>query len=211
MMDQDLLQRALGPNRRVSDRVEGQLLDFLQLFQKWNATINLVAKSTMDDAWLRHIVDSAQVFSRATPEHRLWLDLGSGGGFPGIVVAILAREYLPELRIHMVESDKRKSVFLAQAVRLLNLDAKVSVCRIEELKPQSASVVSARALAPLGRLFEYSTLHLGPGGVCAFLKGENAADEIAAARKEWVFDLDCLPSLTEPKASVLFVRGLTHV
>lgn len=209
-MDRDLLQSALGPDRPVSDRLIDQLQSFLALSTKWNAKINLVARSTIDNAWRRHIVDSAQIFVCAEEEHSCWLDIGSGGGFPGIVIAILAEHFLPHLQVHLVESDRRKSVFLTHAGRVLGLGIQVSTCRIEDLPPQKADVVSARALAPLSQLCSYAAPHLGDKGVCAFLKGENAVDEIAQARKDWLFDLDCRASITEPRASVIFLRRLAH-
>lgn len=209
-MDLNLLQIALGHDRLVSDGLVLRLQHFLELSMKWNAKINLVARSTLDDAWRRHVVDSAQVFACADESHMLWLDIGSGGGFPGMVVAILAEHFLPGLHVHLVESDQRKSVFLNHAGRVLGLKIQVSTLRIEDMSPQGACVVSARALASLSQLCSYAAPHLRENGLCAFLKGRNVSGEIEQARKDWSFDLDCRASITEPMASVIFLRRLSR-
>lgn len=211
MIDEGLLQQALGQGRALSDLSLSRLRQFAELVQKWNPSINIVARSTLGDLWHRHILDSVQLFRCAQPDHRLWLDIGSGGGFPGIVIAVLAADLHPELCVALVESDRRKSVFLSEAFRQLNLSATVHPLRIEALAPQNANVVSARALAPLSVLCGLAVRHLANDGVCAFLKGANSEAEVGHARKDWRFDLDRIDSVTDSRASVLFLRGLSHV
>lgn len=211
MIDLALLQRTLGQDRTVSDRSLSRLRQFESLVRKWNPAINVVARSTIDDVWHRHILDSAQLFGFARPEHRVWLDIGSGGGFPGVVIAILASDLLPDLHVGLVESDRRKAVFLSEAIRQLGLQTVVHTARVEDLAPQMASVVSARALAPLSTLCGFAARHLAEEGACAFLKGANCEDEISEARISWRFDLDRIASITDSRASVLFLRGLKHV
>ena len=112
------------------------LEDFSALVKRWNPAINLVSKTTIPDFWNRHILDSAQLFTLCPAQARLWLDLGSGGGLPGIVIAILARELRPDLRVVMVESDQRKATFLREACRSLNLRADIHSARIEGKNPK---------------------------------------------------------------------------
>jgi 16S rRNA (guanine527-N7)-methyltransferase len=211
MSEEGDLQRALVQGAALTSVSIARLHQFEALVRKWNPSINIVARSTLEDLWHRHIMDSVQLFSCVRPNYRLWLDIGSGGGFPGIVIAILAAGLAPQLRIALVESDKRKSVFLSEAVRQLELSATIYPLRIDELAPQGADVVSARALAPLTTLCGLSVRHLRDDGVCAFLKGANADTEIIEARKDWRFDLDRTASITDSRASALFLRGLRHV
>lgn len=211
MTDGDLLLRAIGPERQLSGRGVERLRSFAALVQKWNPTINMVAHSTLGELWHRHIIDSAQLFGCAHQEQRLWLDLGSGGGFPGIVIAILAADMLPGLEVALVESDKRKAVFLSEASRQLGLRTSVLASRIEALEHQGACVVSARALAPVSTLCAHAERHLREGGVCAFLKGASVELEIAEARGSWQFEMERVPSLTDARASALFLRGLKRV
>jgi 16S rRNA (guanine527-N7)-methyltransferase len=178
------------------------------LVQRWNPAINLVSKATLPQVWSRHIVDSAQVFELCPPTAMSWADLGSGGGFPGLVVAILAQELLPGLRVSLVESDLRKATFLRQAGQALNLNVSVLSERIEALTPLRADVLSARALAPLPDLLVHAYRHLAPGGTAIFLKGARFEEEITEARKSWAFDVDSRPSLSEAEAAILVIRNI---
>lgn len=208
MTREERLGRALGSDLVVSSRLVRRLGLLVDLVQKWNPTINVVGRSTTDQIWERHILDSVQLFSCATANQSLWLDIGSGGGFPGLVIAILADEFLPGLKVALVESDKRKAVFLSEAARQIGIVVAVHACRAETLPPQAADVVSARALAALDDLCGYALRHLKGSGICAFLKGSGAEVEIEAARKAWHFEVDRVSSITDSKASVLFLRDL---
>ena len=181
------------------------------LLRKWNSAINLVAPASLPDVWRRHVADSAQVFALRPAGARHWLDLGSGGGFPGQVVAILAAETAPEQRVELVESDQRKCIFLETAARELGLDVTVTRGRIEELPPRQADVVSARALARLDRLCFFAQRHLAPGGTCLFLKGADLDSEIAEARRHFDFDLSLSPSQTDARGVIAKLTGLSHV
>lgn len=188
-----------------------QALDvFSALLHKWNPAINLVSKTTLSDLWNRHIVDSAQLFLCCPPEAKLWLDLGSGGGLPGVVVAVLARELQPELRVALVESDMRKATFLREACRILNLRADVFNTRIESLLDLQADVLSARALASLEALLAFADKLLAPKGVALFPKGAQHESELADARKLWSFDCKLLPSLSDDKAAILEIRNISR-
>ena len=135
----------------VSRETFARLETYVGLIQKWNPRINLVSRNSLDDLWIRHIEDSLQV-ARAIPMPDRWVDLGSGGGLPGLVAAILAAEESPDTRFTLIESDQRKSVFLRTVARECDLNVQVISDRIEKAKPQKADVLSARALADLTTL-----------------------------------------------------------
>lgn len=195
----------------VSRETSEKLSAFCALVARWTPAINLVAKSTAADMWNRHLLDSAQIFSLLPPDATHWADLGSGGGFPGLVVAILAEQTAPALSVTLVESDRRKSVFLTEAARTLALRVKVVTQRIEDVPPLMADVLSARALAPLPVLCGYAARHLAQGGKAIFQKGAAHAEEIAEARKSWSFDLQVHPSKTDAFAVVLEMKAIGHV
>jgi 16S rRNA (guanine527-N7)-methyltransferase len=195
----------------VSRETLASLRAFEAEVRRWTPVVNLVSRGSLDDLWDRHIEDSAQIFRACPSDARLWLDLGSGGGFPGLVIAILARELHPGLRVVLVESDQRKAVFLRQTAQKLGLEVKVMAQRIESLPPQGADVVSARALAPLADLLELAAPHLKPGGIALFPKGARHAEEIAEARSAWNLDLESLPSASTPDAALLIIRKAERV
>lgn len=195
----------------VSRETIARLENFLSLVAKWNPAINLVARSTLENAWARHIQDSAQLYALMPPGTRHWADLGSGGGFPGLVIAILALERDPELRVTLVEADQRKSAFLRQASHTMALGATVIAERIESLAPLGADLLSARALAPLTALCGFTQQHRTSAGVSLFPKGANHALEVAAARTSWQMDLESVPSATDAEAVILKLKGLSHV
>ncbi|EYD74151.1 rRNA small subunit methyltransferase, glucose inhibited division protein GidB [Rubellimicrobium mesophilum DSM 19309] len=189
-------------------------LDLLEAFEalarRWTEKINLVAPSTVPDLWTRHIADSAQLWPLAPQATKTWADLGSGGGFPGLVVAILAAE-AGAPQVTLIESDQRKCAFLRTALRELGIKATILDQRAEAAPPQQADVVSARALAPLPTLLPLVARHLAPGGTALLPKGRDHATELDAARAAgWTFTAEALPSRTDPSARILRLRDLTH-
>ena len=192
----------------VSRETFAALQQFEQLVRRWTPAINLVSKATLPDLWARHIVDSAQIFSLCPASASSWADLGAGGGFPGIVVAILAKELRPELQVTLVESDLRKATFLRQAAHALSLRLSVQSSRIESLDPLRADVISARALAPLSELLAYAGRHLAAGGVAIFPKGARSAEELVAAREFWAFDVTTEQSQSDADAAILVIRNI---
>lgn len=195
----------------VSRETYDALHAYVELLRKWNAHINLVAASTLPDFWDRHIRDSAQLFTHAPETSRLWVDLGSGGGLPGLVCAILAKQFLPECRFTLVESDARKAAFLTTAIRELEVYAGVIVVRAEDAPAQNADIVSARALAPLPQLLEWVTRHIAKDGVALLPKGKNYAEELAVARLEWQFNEAIIESQTDPLARLLILKDIKRV
>jgi 16S rRNA (guanine527-N7)-methyltransferase len=195
----------------VSRETLAKLEIHLALLAKWNRRINLVAPSTLVDPWTRHVADSAQLWSLRPSNARLWLDLGAGAGFPGLVVAALAAEQAPALAVRLVESDERKVAFLGAVIREAGLRAEVVTDRWERLPPQAADVVSARALAPLGELLKAVDKHRRRGGIGLFPKGETVHKEIAEASVRWRFDHKLTPSRTEPRAAILEIGACERV
>lgn len=192
----------------VSRETFDALKTYEALVRRWSPAINLVSKSALSDLWDRHIADSAQIFGLCPSWARTWVDFGSGGGFPGLVVAVLARELRPDVCVTLVESDLRKATFLRQAARDLSLAVAVRSERIESLDPVNADVISARALAALPELLAYAEKHLHRNGVAIFPKGARFREEIAEAQASWDFDVDRQPSLLEGDAAILVIRNI---
>ncbi|SLN30922.1 16S rRNA (guanine(527)-N(7))-methyltransferase RsmG [Roseisalinus antarcticus] len=198
------------PGLDVSRETRAKLVKLETLVRKWTKRINLIAPASVADIWTRHILDSAQLFSIAPP-HTHWADLGSGGGFPGLVIAILRQEKMPDAHMDLVESDQRKATFLRTATRELDLPVTTHTARIEELEPLNAPIVSARALASLPDLLSHACRHLSADGTALFLKGRNRAEEISAARRDWDFAMTETRSMTDPEAAVLRIERITRV
>ncbi len=194
----------------VSRETMARLEIYAALLRKWNPAINLVAKSTLSDLWQRHFEDSAQMLDLCPPGTESWCDLGSGGGFPGLVVAIIARETHPELRVTLVESDQRKATFLRTVARETGVAVTVCTERAETLAPQGADVISARALAPLPLLLGYIFRHQKPGGAAFLPKGANADAELEEALATWRFKVQKTRSKTDPQAVILTIGDLTR-
>ncbi len=194
----------------VSRETMGRLEIYADLLQKWNPAINLVAPSTIQELWTRHFLDSAQVF-RLLPETAVnWCDVGTGGGFPGVVVALMAKEYAPHLKLTCIESDIRKATFLRTVLRETGVDANVIPARIEAAPRQNAQVFSARALTSLDKLLGFAERHISTEGVCLFQKGANYRREVEEALENWRFELDKIPSVTNPDAVILKIGAITR-
>jgi 16S rRNA (guanine527-N7)-methyltransferase len=191
----------------VSRETIEKLEIFDELLKKWNPKINLVSRKSLPDVWTRHIVDSLQVYRCVEPAGH-WVDLGSGGGFPGVIVSIIASIENPGLQVSLVESDQRKSAFLRTVLRETASKGVVITERIEKAEPLEADVLSARALADLSKLFEFSKRHLKAEGMALFPKGASWKKEVSDAKQEWNFDFEAVKSMTEPSAVVLKIKGV---
>ncbi len=187
----------------VSRETITRLKTFSGLLESWNPRINLVSRASLADVWSRHIADSAQLLELAPTGADTWADLGAGGGFPGLVIAILAQDKRPSLRLALVESDKRKCAFLRSVLQKTDVTTTIVSERIEETPPLGAAVVSARALAPLSRLIDYATRHLAPGGTALFPKGAAWRTEVAEALETRRFRCEEIPSRTAADAVIL--------
>jgi len=169
--------------------------NYVDLLSKWNSAINLVSKSSFLDVWHRHILNSAQLLSYVVPEKTHWVDLGSGAGFPGIVISILAKDKFPLLKMTLIESDQRKCVFLNEVSRELKLDIIILSDRIENCSNLKADIISARALAPMSKLLEFFQMHSGKNCKALFLKGERVYSELNQINKIDLFQITVEPSL----------------
>ena len=180
------------------------------LVEKWNKSINLISKKTVPEIWNRHILDSAQIFYANKKSFKKWLDIGSGAGFPGLVVAILAQDKNIGGETVLVESDKRKCVFLSTVKRELNLNLTIINNRIESCDRQQADVISARALADLPSLLDLSFNHLSDNTTLIFSKGKSWKEELVAAEKTWNFSWEAVTSITDAKSVVLKIGELSR-
>lgn len=201
---------SLAPGLDVSRETMDQLDAFTLLVQKWTQRINLVSAASAGDLWSRHVIDSAQLYPLAKSGWTHWADLGSGGGFPGIVVAIIARHDRPTSRMTLMESDQRKAAFLRTAIRDFDLNAVVICDRAESIDPLNADVVSARAFGPLAVLLSLAKRHLGPGGLAILPKGRRYGTEIDEARVAWDFDVVTRQSVTDPEGQILLIERIAH-
>lgn len=194
----------------LEERVSRETMERLEIFHdlllKWQKTINLVAPSTMATGWERHFVDSAQLWDLSRKNVNRWLDLGSGGGFPGLVIAAIAKEKSPNLQMTLVESDIRKCSFMREAARKMGLCVGILTRRIEDLPPQEADVISARALTSLDRLVDMARPHLASDGTLLFPKGASYQAELETLAPEWQSSTEILASLTDPAAAILRMK-----
>lgn len=203
----EALRAHLSVSRETAERLEV----LAALVAKWTPTINLVAKSTLDDIWSRHILDSAQIW-RFRPENpRRWADLGSGGGFPGLVIAAFAAQDAPDMIMSLVESDTRKTVFLQTAAREMGLPTQVIRSRIESASLPPQDVISARALASLDKLLALAAPLRAPGAVCFFAKGAGVESELTEARASWHIDVRRRPSLVDSAGCILEIPEFSRV
>ena len=183
-----------------------RLETYAALLDRWTRAINLVSQASLSDLWRRHMLDSAQLLpllpTGPAARRRVIVDLGSGAGFPGMVLAVLGAG-----EVHLVESDRRKAVFLREVARETRSDARIHDQPIEDMPPIAADVVTARACAPLRKLLKYAHEIPGPAPgmhpCCLFLKGKRVDEELTEARKQWTMRLDTFPSRSDPSGTIL--------
>lgn len=195
----------------VSRETLERLQIYAELVRRWNPRINLVSRTTLEDLETRHIADSQQLLSLAPEVTQTWVDLGSGGGFPGVVVAIHLAQSAPEAKVTLVESDQRKAAFLRTVSRETDVPMNVISARIEDIEPLRADVLSARALAPLPVLLEWTTRHRKLDGVALFPKGRTWSEEMERALEHWRFDCETHQSQTDAEAVVLKIGAIERV
>ncbi len=189
----------------VSHETVEKLELYGRLLIQWQKAVNLVAPATIPQLWQRHFANSAQLL-RLAPRAKIWVDLGSGGGFPALVIAIMLANQ-EECCVHLIESNARKCAFLSEAARQTGAPARVHNARIADVAASgavpAAGVVTARALAPLDALLELALPFFGNASAALFLKGREAGVEIAEARKRWVFNLKIHPSISDAQGQIL--------
>lgn len=209
-MTPDLAKDNIRNKCAVSDITIERLEIYAGLLAEWNPKINLVSKSTLPDMWERHFLDSAQVWPLIPKDAVNLIDIGSGAGFAGLVLATIAAEVRPDLNVTLIESDTRKCAFMRNAARKMGISPKIITQRIESVEMVHADVLTARALASISDLLGFSSKILSSDGVCLFLKGEACAIEIEQARDSWSFDADLTPSITHPQGVVAKLSGIAR-
>jgi len=189
----------------VSRETLDRLRCYRDLLEHWQKAINLVGPSTLEDAWRRHFWDSAQLLKHLPAETGSLLDIGSGAGFPGLVLAILG---VPG--VSLVESDGRKCTFLREVARQTGTTVAIHAERLENLtgRIEPPDVITARAVASFDLLLEKTKLYMKPNTVCLFHKGRHADDEIAITRRHWTMELEKIPSETDPSGVILRAKGI---
>ena len=194
----------------VSRETLARLDRFVELLLRWQETTNLIAPSTVQSLWTRHIADSLQIVELA-PDNQIWVDLGSGGGFPGLVAACVLADR-PGAVVHLVESNAKKAAFLREAQRVTSAPAIVHAERIEQFAQRFSGpveIVTARALAPLTNLLSLAAPLFTKGDAQGlFLKGRDAELELREAAKSWMMDTALIPSRTDPQGRLIVVRAL---
>jgi len=178
---------------------------YAELLTRWSARINLVGRDTLADLWRRHMLDSAQLRAFVATASQSLIDLGSGAGFPGLVLAIL-----DVAGVELVEADSRKAAFLREAARVVEVEVTIRPCRLATVPPHAVDVVTARALAPLDRLLDLAQPFIGPDTVCLFPKGERAEQELTLARKRWTMNSSMHDSIADPRGVILRLHGVAR-
>ncbi|MEO1681333.1 MAG: 16S rRNA (guanine(527)-N(7))-methyltransferase RsmG [Pseudomonadota bacterium] len=204
---QDWIRTQYDVSRETLERLDA----YVALLKRWTKSVNLISRNSVPHIWSRHILDSAQLVAHAPTDPSPWLDLGSGGGLPALVCAILSGQMARDPQMTLVESDQRKSAFLRQAAAELDLKVAVLAKRIEDISPIPSSIVTARALAPLAELLRLASPHAMPETTLIFPKGETFRAEIESAKAQWRFTHSTHPSITNTSAGIVVVRGVERV
>jgi 16S rRNA methyltransferase gidB len=199
----DILQ-IYNVSRETKEKIEA----YKTLVLEWNCKFNLISKSSVEHIWERHILDSVQLYKYIRPTDKILLDLGSGAGFPGMVLAIMAKQLNPELSINLVESIGKKTLFLNAVKDELKLNVNILHDRIENIKMKNVDIITSRALAALSKLLDYSKPFCKTETNLIFPKGEHWADEIETAQKQWYFKYKTENSATDKFGKILCISEL---
>ncbi len=192
----------------VSRETLSDFYEYKTLLSKWNEKINLVSKHTLIDIWERHFLDSGQIIINVEASGKRWVDVGSGAGFPGLVVALLLRDRKVDCDLVLVEKHPKKVFFLKEVIRKLNLSVEVVNDNIYTLEPLNADILTARAFSELNNLMEIAFRHRKKEGICLFLKGENYKIELDKTLNNWFFDYDIVGSLSSSSGNIIRVKKI---
>lgn len=191
-------QKKTGVSRETLERLN----TYESILRKWQSAINLVGPSTIGNIWERHFLDSAQIYPLIPNKDGVLVDLGSGAGFPGLVLAAMGLG-----QVHLIESDQRKATFLREAARIMDVMVHVHAKRVSDVViDRKVDFVTARALAPLNELVGMSFQWLYGGATGFFLKGKNVLEEVQSAQKEYSLDVESIPSLADPEGVILRLK-----
>ena len=205
-MSQPLSRDDFAAITNVSRETLDRLDIYASLLIKWQGSMSLVGPSTMADIWRRHMLDSAQLIDRAPATANSWIDVGSGAGFPGLVLAILGAR-----NVHLVESNTRKCEFLREVARRTDTDVTIHHERMEKIEPWPVDVITARAVAPLTKLLELSAPFMTVDSRCIFPKGQDVANELTVAAKYWNITVECMTSVSDQRGKIVHLTEVSHV
>ena len=177
----------------------------------WNQKFNLVSRKSIDMSWERHFLDSAQLWFFLPKKAKLWLDFGSGAGFPGLVIGVISKELKPNLKVVLVEKNKKKANFLNDIVNKIGLNVEIFSRDVKSIEPQRADVISSRAFGNLDQLLKISYLHKNKNTISLFPKGVNFLKEIESSKKNWNYDLEKIRNIIDYKSYILKIRNITFV
>ena len=194
----------------VSYETITKLKTYQTLLNEWQAKFNLVSKSSLEDAWNRHFLDSMQLFKYIPDTAKSLADFGSGAGFPGMVLAIMAQEKTPYLKVNLIESTKKKTMYLKEVAAATGTEVNIINDRIENLKGQKFDVITSRAMTSLVDLLGYAEPFCLKDTVCIFPKGRNYAAELAEAHKTWRFKCRIEPSELSPESRILIITDIAN-
>ena len=192
----------------VSRETLNGFYEYETLLSKWNEKINLVSKNTLVDIWERHFLDSGQIIEHVEASGKRWVDVGSGAGFPGLVVALLLRDRKIDCDLVLVEKNPKKGFFLNEVIRKLNLSVEVVNDNIYTLEPLNADILTTRAFSELKNLIEIAFRHRKKEGICLFLKGENYRIELDKTLNYWFFDYDIVDSSSSSSGKIIRVKKI---
>jgi 16S rRNA (guanine527-N7)-methyltransferase len=192
----------------VSRKTYTDLETFQNMVLEWNNKFNLISKSSAEDIWNRHILDSLQLLKFISNKAEKLYDFGSGAGFPGMVLAIATKDIFPNLKVSLMESIRKKTTFLNEVKTKLNLDVDIYNERVENLELTKADIITSRAMASLEKLLNYAYPFCKKETELLFLKGKTWEDEIKTALIKWKFDYESFESITDKDGKILFIKNI---
>ncbi|MBE6451947.1 MAG: 16S rRNA (guanine(527)-N(7))-methyltransferase RsmG [Alphaproteobacteria bacterium] len=195
----------------VSRETYLKLKSYQSMLEDWQHKLNLVSKNTIENAWERHFLDSAQLLRFIPDSAKTLVDFGSGAGFPGMVLAIMLNEKTPYLKVTLVESILKKTVYLNAVKEQLGVDVSIVNNRIESIEPLPVDVITSRALTSLSDLLAYSYPFVSKNTVCIFPKGKKYAEELAEAHKHWKFKCDIYSSEQSEEGKILIISNIKKI
>ena len=195
----NFVKNTFGVSRETFERLK----IYQELLLKWQAKINLIGPDTVSDSWNRHFVDSLQILPYIDDKNAVAVDMGTGAGFPGMVMAIAGMA-----NVHLIESDTKKIIFLKEVARLTHTDVSIHHMRIEEATIDNVKLIFSRACSSLSQLLSYSQNYVSRETKCLFHKGKNYSKELLDSQSDWLFDYSVYPSITDAQGSILQVTNL---
>ena len=195
----------------VSRETFEKLKTYECLLKEWQTKFNLVSNSTLENAWERHFLDSVQLFKLIPQTAKTLMDFGSGAGFPGMVIAIMANAKTPYLKVSLVESTTKKTLYLNEVKKQVGVEVEIINERIEKIKPHIVDVITSRAMTSLDALLQYALPFCGKKTVCIFPKGKKYAEELREAQKKWCFNYQIVDSEQSDEGKILVITDLRPI